>query len=61
MLLVAFLRNTDYREDTVMYNVARNNFYENEKNSTIYTPKPVSDFLFSILHPHLQGGVIIEP
>lgn len=61
MLLVAFLQNTEYREVAVMYNVARNNFYENEKNSTIYTPKPVSDFLFSILHPQLQGGVIIDP
>lgn len=32
-----------------MYNIKKNNFYENEKKSTIYTPKGVSNFLFEIL------------
>jgi type I restriction enzyme M protein len=55
-----------------MYNVARNNFYENTKNSTVYTPKKVSDFLFSIfdgkvlkereiLDPCVGGGNLLEP
>ena len=32
-----------------MYNVARNNFYENTKRATIYTPARLCDFLFGIL------------
>jgi len=45
-----------------MYNVARNNFYDNEKNSTIYTPGSVSDFLFSILHDKIdRNGIVIDP
>ena len=44
-----------------MYNVARNNFCENTKNSTVYTPKPVCDFLYSILSPHVKEGIVIDP
>lgn len=44
-----------------MYNVARNNFYENTKNSTVYTPQKVCDFLYSILSPHIIQGTVIDP
>ena len=44
-----------------MYNVARNNFYKNEKNSTVYTPDPVCEFLFSTLHEKIGKGLIFDP
>jgi len=45
-----------------MYNVARNNFYDNEKNATIYTPAGVSEFLFTILHDKIaKGASILDP
>ncbi len=44
-----------------MYNVARNNFYENQKNATIYTPKGVCDFLFALLHPLIEKGTVFDP
>lgn len=45
-----------------MYRVDRNNFYKNEKKATVATPDYVSDFLFSILRPHIRkSGVIVDP
>lgn len=39
-----------------MYRVDRNNFYENEKEATVFTPDYVSDFLYGILSPHIKKG-----
>ena len=45
-----------------MYNVARNNFYENGKNSTIMTPKPVSEFLFKLVRNKIdRNGIVLDP
>ncbi len=46
-----------------MYRVDRNNFYQNEKRATVFTPDYVSEFLFEILSPHFntQDGVIFDP
>jgi len=46
-----------------MYRVDRNNFYRNEKKATIFTPDFVSEFLYDLLHSHinLDTGVIIDP
>ncbi|AGL90272.1 Conserved Hypothetical Protein (methylase) [Strawberry lethal yellows phytoplasma (CPA) str. NZSb11] len=41
-----------------MYRVDRNNFFKNEKKSTIYTPSWVSQFLYNILSPQIQRGLI---
>lgn len=32
-----------------MYNVSRNNFYENQKSSTVFTPQGVSRFIFDVV------------
>jgi type I restriction-modification system DNA methylase subunit len=32
-----------------MYNVSRNNFYDDPKNSTVFTPSGVSQFIFDII------------
>jgi len=42
-------------------NVKRNNYFENKKNSRVFTPKVISDFLFSIVHGKLSNGIIIDP
>src|SRR3546814_1162704 len=39
-----------------MYRVDRNNFYQNEKKATVCTPDYVSEFLFSIISPHIKKG-----
>lgn len=45
-----------------MYRVDRNNFYENQKNATIFTPEYVSEFLYSILHAHIsRQGIVLDP
>lgn len=45
-----------------MYRVDRNNFYKNEKKSTIYTPVNTSNFLFSILEKHInKSGLVFDP
>lgn len=44
----------------MMYRVDRNNFYENGKNSTVYTPSGVSDFLFDILGSGTEG-LVVDP
>lgn len=37
-----------------MYRVDRNNFYDNRKKATVYTPASVSDFIFSVVSPHIS-------
>lgn len=32
-----------------MYNISRNNFYENQKSSTVFTPAGVSQFIFDVV------------
>ncbi|NIZ18744.1 SAM-dependent methyltransferase [Entomospira culicis] len=45
-----------------MYRVDRNNFYKEQKNATIYTPKATSAFLFALLSPHIKkDGLIFDP
>jgi len=45
-----------------LYNVGRNNFYDNEKNSTVYTPAKVSQFIFDIVHEKIdKSGSILDP
>lgn len=45
-----------------MYRVDRNDFYEAQKNSTVYTPPGVSRFLFDILNKHIdRNGFILDP
>ena len=44
-----------------MYNVARNNFYSNEKNATVYTPDKVCDFLFNLLSGDIKSGTVLDP
>ena len=45
-----------------MYRVDRNNFYEEQKSSTVFTPKGVSLFLFKILHDKIdRKGLILDP
>ena len=44
-----------------MYRVDRNNFYAEQKNSTVYTPPEVSEFLFGILHDKVSDGTILDP
>lgn len=46
-----------------MYRVDRNNFYNNEKEATVFTPDYVSEFLYEILNSHIKktDGIIIDP
>src|SRR5215813_1960083 len=45
-----------------MYRVDRNNFYENEKKATIFTPAYVSEFLYDLLSPHItKNGIVVDP
>ena len=55
-----------------MYRVDRNNFYNDQKNSTVYTPDGVSNFLFelvkdkidpdlTILDPCVGAGSLLKP
>ena len=48
-----------------MYNLNRNNYHLKPKNSTIYTPPEVSQFIFELLNPYfnpgLTGGFIVDP
>ncbi|MCE8163727.1 MAG: hypothetical protein I3273_05695 [Candidatus Moeniiplasma glomeromycotorum] len=42
-----------------MYRVDRNNFYQENKNASIQTPKWVSDFLFELLNPYIKKEGIV--
>lgn len=39
----------------------KNPYWKNPKNSTVYTPQYVSDFLYRIIHPVLHPGIILDP
>jgi type I restriction-modification system DNA methylase subunit len=46
-----------------MYRIDRNNHHLNPKNSTIYTPKEVSQFIFNLLKDQLspRHELIFDP
>jgi len=45
-----------------MYRIDRNNYHTKPKNSTIYTPKEVSQFIFELLKDKIpQNGLIFDP
>ena len=44
----------------MVYRVDRNNFYAGEKEATVNTPNFVSDFLYSLVSPHIEG-VVFDP
>lgn len=45
-----------------MYRVDRNNFYTEQKNATVYTPEPVSRFLFNLVSKHIsKRGTVLDP
>ena len=50
------------RFGAVMYRVDRNNFYNEQKNATVYTPDGVSDFLFGLLEDKIdRAGTVLDP
>ena len=49
------------RKKLIMYNLKLNNYYSNPKNSTIYTPKEVSEFIFNLLKDKVKRGIILDP
>src|SRR3546814_5850336 len=50
------------QKSDIIYRVDRNNFYQNEKKATVCTPDYVSEFLFSIMSPHIKkGGLVVDP
>ena len=45
-----------------MYRVDRNNFYKHQKKATIFTPDYVSEFLYSLIHKHInKTGLVLDP
>ena len=45
-----------------MYQINRNNYHLKPKNSTIYTPKEVSEFIFELLKDKInKEGIILDP
>ncbi|OHE41458.1 MAG: hypothetical protein A2Y16_05310 [Tenericutes bacterium GWF2_57_13] len=45
-----------------MYSLDRNNYILNEKDSTVYTPSEVSEFMFNVLKDDVpQGGIVFDP
>lgn len=44
-----------------MYRVDRNNFYKEQKKATIYTPDPVSEFIFDLVSGEIKRGLIFDP
>ncbi len=45
-----------------MYRVDRNNFYQEQKSSTVFTPPSVSRFLFRLLHDKIDSsGIVLDP
>ena len=43
------------------YTIAQNNYHNNQKNSTIYTPPEVSEYLYGILYAYIRPEVILDP
>ncbi|CAG8851340.1 39626_t:CDS:2, partial [Gigaspora margarita] len=46
---------------TVHADYNRNNYHLKPKNSTIYTPSEVSEFIFNLLKDKIINGVILDP
>ena len=44
-----------------MYNLKLNNYHLNPKNSNIYTPPEVSEFLFNLLQDKVKASVVLDP
>ncbi len=45
-----------------MYRIDRNNFFAEQKDATVYTPEPVSRFLFEIVHEKIDpDGLVLDP
>jgi type I restriction-modification system DNA methylase subunit len=45
-----------------MYNLKRNNYHQNPKNSSIQTPLEVSRFIFELLKDKIgKKGIILDP
>ena len=42
-------------------NVNRNPYFKNPKNSTVYTPGYVADYIYSIINPIIRPKVILDP
>ena len=43
------------------YTLRNNNYHKSKKNSAIYTPPAVSEYLYEILHTHVSREVILDP
>lgn len=46
---------------SLAYTVKKNNYNNNKKNSTIYTPERVSLYLFNLLKKHVSPKIILDP
>ena len=44
-----------------MYRIDHNNYHQKPKNSTIYTPPAVSQFIFNLLQDKVKKGTILDP
>ena len=45
-----------------MYNLSRNNFYDNQKSSIIYTPPGLSQFIFDLVQDKIElSGLVLDP
>lgn len=43
------------------YSVKKNNYYLNPKNSAVYTPPEISEYIYDVLHTHVNPKVILDP
>ncbi|CAG8795672.1 1587_t:CDS:2, partial [Racocetra fulgida] len=44
-----------------MYQLTKNNYHQNPKSSTVYTPASVSKFLNALLNKKIPTGLILDP
>nr|CAL00075.1 hypothetical protein SPICINP17_004 [Spiroplasma citri] len=44
-----------------MYRIDRNNYFDNQKKSTVYTPNELSEYLFNLLKDKISKGYIFDP
>ena len=45
-----------------MYNIPRNNYYDNEKETVVYTPKEISNFIYEVLRNDVVlGDLVFDP
>ena len=42
------------------YSKQRNNWKDNPKNSTVYTPKEVSNYIYTLLKRKVKDGLILD-